>query len=574
MWQSSAARPIIIGILSCTLLVGGCGQLMPSQTPAISATLTKPPAAATPTLEPEPQETPAPGHTGTLRIGWLESLGDLLLFAERPSKTDIVFSLLYDHLMYDALDNTYASGFATDWASPDGGMTWTFQLEPDVLAHDGQPLTADDVAFTLQLYQEHPKFSYFGGQTPVMERIEAVGRNTVTITLSRPVGNIEALFHWVPLLPKRMWEAQEIAETTEITDAKAVGSGPFMWSERGDEERTTLVANKGYWMGAPKVDAVSLQTYPNAEALVLAIKNGDVDLITEVPLQWIPDLKTDPHIQVVSGPQIRVRCLLFNIADKPQSTGHPALKDAKVRQAIAHAIDKQQLIDLVLLGQGMPGISIVPPALRGWFNPGIEDVAFDLEAARDLLERAGYKDADGDGVREMPRSGAALDFRLFVAADSTTGAREAEMVGNWLRQIGIKATTQALDPDALEAACCPAFDYDVILWGQDGGPDPAFFLSSLTTAQIDTGRNKTGYSNPTYDTLYEQQAIAFDKEQRLQLVWQMQEIAFDDCPCIVLYYDLAVQAFRKDRFQNWLFVPSGVLSLPDERSLLQVQPIQ
>jgi peptide/nickel transport system substrate-binding protein len=173
----------------------------------------------------------------------------------------------------------------------------------------------------------------------------------------------------------------------------------------------------------------------------------------------------------------------------------------------------------------------------------------------------------------MPGSSEALDVRLFLPAGTATGGREAEMISNWLRQIGIKVSPQTLGPDALKAACCPTFDYDMILWDQDGGPDPGFLLSTLTTAQIDSGLNETGYSNPAYDTLYEQQAIAVDQEQRGQLVQQMQQIAFTDRPFIVLYYDVAVQAFRKDRFQNWLFVPGGILSLADVRSLLQVEPV-
>jgi peptide/nickel transport system substrate-binding protein len=587
--QSLVTKAVLIAVVSYVLLLVGCTEPTPTPPPPATPTITTTPESvagvtstptepaptvtATPTLEPQVEVTPTPAYTVTLRIGWLESPDSLRPFAEHPTNADMIFSLLYDRLIYHALDNTYAPALAKSWGSPDGGKTWTFSLQPDVKTHDGQPFTAEDVAFTLELYQEHPRFSYYGGQRPPIEKIEATGANSVTVTMNRPVGNIEALFHWLPLLPKRIWETVETTATTDIGGAKAIGSGPFTWKEYPPGQGITLAANRAYWMGAPKIDEVTFQTYPDADVLVAALKGGEVDLITEVPVHWIADLRSDANVQVVSGPQIRLHHLLFNVSNEAQSTGHPALKDPQVRLAIAHAIDKQQLIDLVLLGHGMPGLSVIPPALHQWFNQGIQDVMFDLDEARQTLESAGYSDTDNDGWREMPGGTESLDFRLFIPSDPATSTRAAEMLSNWLRQIGIKVTTQWLAPDALKAACCPAFDYDMMIWERDGGPDPGFFLSTLSTAEIDTGLNETGYSNPAYDALYELQAMAVDQVQRRQMVRELQQIAFNDRPCIVLYYDLAVQAFRKDRFQNWLFVPNGILSLADERSLLRVEPV-
>ena len=146
------------------------------------------------------------------------------------------------------------------------------------------------------------------------------------------------------------------------------------------------------------------------------------------------------------------------------------------------------------------------------------------------------------------------------------------MISNWLRLIGIQVTTETRDPKVLAAAGCATCDYDMMLADREGGADPGFLLSTLTSAEVETGLNSTGYSSPVYDALYHQQASTLSQDQRRSIVWQMQQVAFEDQPCIVLYYDLAVQAFRKDRFKNWLFVPNGVLSLLDQRSLLQVEP--
>ncbi|UCC76611.1 MAG: ABC transporter substrate-binding protein, partial [Anaerolineales bacterium] len=483
-----------------------------------------------------------------------------------PSAGDVLLSLLFDHLIYDALDNTYSAALAQSWTSADDGKTWTLELRPDVTTHDGRALTAQDVAFTLNLYRDHPAFHYYGGQSQPFERIEAVDDGTVRLTLSHPVANIEALLHWIPVLPKHAWETMAIDATTAIDAPNAVGSGPFIWAERGSD-RITLRANKAYWMGPPAVDALVFRTYPNADALADALQGGEVDLITQVPVQRIADLRSRDDVQVVTGPRGSVRSLLFNVSAQERSTGHPALKDPLLRLAMAHAVDKQQLIDQVLLAYGMPGLSILPPALIRWFNADIEDVAFDLQAAEQILESAGYRDTDADGFREMPDSPQRLHFRLFFQAGSASADQEARMLANWFRQVGIQVSPQALDSEALRVACCPAFDYDLMLWEQGSGPDPAFLLSTLSSAHIEQGINPTGYSNPAYDALYEQQALVTDQEERRQMVLQLQQIAFNDRPSVVLYYELAVQAFRRDRFQNWLFVPSGIVSLVDERSL-------
>ncbi len=571
----------LILALSSLLLLGNCRRqavtATPSPTvpvtPTASATVTEPTLTPTATQAP-PITTPIPPAPSILRVGWLGAADALWPLAEQASSADTVLSLIYDHLIYRRLDNTYAPAIAQNWYSLDDGRTWRFGLRTDVTAHDGQPFTAEDVAFTLELIRDNPRFQYYSGQVPLMESIEATDPRTVTIAFSAPIANIEALLHWIPLLPKHIWESTSISETTEPDPAILVGTGPFVLEDYRPGQQITLKANNAYWMGAPKIDAVIFSNYAGAETLADAIKDGHVDLITEVPLTRIADLRNEDTIQVLSGPRAHLRQLLLNMSQEASSTGHPALRDPRVRLAMTYAIDKQQLIDLVFLGHALPGLTIVPPVLHSWFSPDIQDVAFDLEEANRILDDAGYADSDGDGVREMPDGSEPLRLRLFISTETPTASQEADLLANWLRQAGIEVAIQALLPDALMAAVCPTCDYDMALWEESSGPDPAFVLSTLTSSQIAAGLNPTGYSNAAYDALYQQQSTELNQGQRRKEVRQLQEIAFSDRPCLVLVYDLAVQAFLKDRFSNWLFVPNGLLSLADPRSLLQVEPVQ
>ena len=121
--------------------------------------------------------------------------------------------------------------------------------------------------------------------------------------------------------------------------------------------------------------------------------------------------------------------------------------------------------------------------------------------------------------------------------------------------------------------CCPAFDYDVMIWGWGSDPDPGFLLSVHLTDEIPTGNNETGYSNPEFDALYKQQATALDPAERQAIVWRMQEILHRDVAYIVPYYEQAIQAYRTDRFKGWI-IDQPKVALEDPPSLLVIEPVK
>ena len=549
---------------SATAQPGPVSTSTPQPDPDLTSTRQPDPVL---TSTPQTDVTATPRTPVTLRVGWLGVPQALDTSANGFFKSDLVLSWIYDRLIDRRPDNTYAPSVARSWFSPDGGKTWLFALEPAVRTHSSTALTSQDAAFSLRLFQGHSQILYNSGYTTTLQNIQATEPGTLTVALTRPAGSIEALVHWIPLLPRASRDSAEYAA------GQRIGSGPFVLSQFEPGQGITLAANMDYWRGQPRVDGLVIQNYSDAAHLVQAILSDSVDVISEVPPRFIATLKADPRIQVVSGPQVRFRSLLFNVSNREQSTGHPALRDKRVRMAIAQAIDKKQLIDMTLVGRAMPGLSLVPPVLGGWFNSSLKDTSFDLASARLTLDNAGYRDTDNDGIREMPDSTRPLSLRLYAPSDLDGADQAAAMISNWLAQAGIIVTTGTMDSPALLAACSTLFDYDMVLWRSDGGPDPGFLLSTLTSDQISLGLNWTGYSKPDYDALYHEQAMSLDLSERHALVWRLQQIAHADRPCLVLSYDLAVEAFRKDRFRGWLFVPNRALSLLDRQSLLQVEPV-
>ncbi|MEP0803914.1 MAG: ABC transporter substrate-binding protein [Chloroflexota bacterium] len=515
----------------------------------------------------------------TLRIGWAGSPDTLNPGAAVLTEAYTIFTLVYDTMYQLQLDGTFKLSLAESVNVSDDGLVYTYKIRDGVKFHDGQPLTAEDVVFSYLLYQNTEGYPWMGDYTYYFEKIEATPNNEVVITLSEPIPNIDAQLVFLYVLPKHIWENEDPVEFENFT---AIGSGPFKMVEYKPNEFVHLAKNEDYFGGAPKVDEVIFQTFESQDALVQAIKTGQVDMITEMPNTAVETLKQDPNVEVVTGAPFApsVTDIIFNQVlpencppDDGLCTGHPALLDRNVRLALSHATDKQKIIDVVLLGYGTPGITLIPDGLGIWFNSSLKDYEYDIAKANQILDDAGYKDVNGDGIRETPDGSRSLTFRINWPSDSIDSPRLAELLSEMWGQVGVKLEAQALDPDTLTSVCCPAFDFDIIIWGWGSDPDPNLLLSVMTTDEIPTGSSETGYSNPQYDELYRQQASELNLEKRRQLVWKMQEIVFNDVVYIIPYYSQNVQAYRKDRFTGFILDKPKV-ELSDVTSLIRVEPVR
>jgi peptide/nickel transport system substrate-binding protein len=540
------------------------------------------PAATTPASEGgSVAGTPATGETVVLRIGRATSPDTLNPGTAVRASAYTIFELVYDSMYQLELDGTFSLELAESVDISEDGTVWTFKIHDNVTWHDGEPLTAEDIAFSYNLYQNTEGFPFLPVYTSYFESVEAADATTVIITLSEAIPNMESQLVFLYILPRHIWSAFEGEATVEFENVEMLGSGPFRMLDYRQDEFVRLIANRVHFLYSPQIDEVIFQTFSNQDALVQAIRTGQVDLITEMPSTAVPALRNAENVEVVIGPPASpsVSDIVFNQV-APENcppdgacTGHPALRDRDVRLALAHATDKQQIIDVTLGGLGSPGIALIPDGLGVWFNSEVEDYAFDPALANQILDEAGYVDTNNDGVREMPDGSKPLIFRLNWPNDTTWAQRGAELIGQMWGQVGVRTEPQSLDPDALTAICCPAFDFDVMMWGWVSDPDPGYLLSVTTTGEIPTGNNETGYANPVYDELYARQGVTLDHEERRQIVWEMQRIIHEDVGYIIPFYSQAVQAYRTDRFRGWI-VDEGKIALEDLSSLLVVEPVE
>jgi peptide/nickel transport system substrate-binding protein len=563
-------RRALIALLSAAWLLLSCAG------PAAQLKESGPTAASLPTA--------ASATGGTLRIG-ISAAPDSL----NPGAAYLIEAIDIQSLVYDALLGLDARSraipqLAKAWSVGADGTTWTFTLHAGARWHDGQPLTAEDVVFTYTMIRSFTAFALLKSYTNGIASISAPDPLTVIISFEQPVANTDERFSTVPILPRHIWgQFADEQAATSFENLAMIGSGPFKMAEYRVGEFVRLSAVKDHYLSPPQIDEVIFRVFGSGDALAQALRAGEIDLSDVKSNTIVRSLQADPKLKIEIGESLGLTELIFNVLD-PSScppevgicSGHPALRDVRVRQALSHATDKQQMIDVLLLGLGSPGLSLVTPGQGQGFAVSLQDYTYDLERARQIFAEAGYHDSDGDGVREMPGDpDLPLVLRYSYPSDqSSNGLRIFELVRDMWRAAGVELTLLPLEASALTAICCPAFDFDVIQWGWVAGVDPSSLLNIATTAEITTGVSETGYSNPEYDALFAEQGVTIDQARRAELLKQMQALLLRDQPYLVLYYDQKVESYRTDRFSGWVIDPEGQLNLKSRLSLAVIRPVQ
>jgi peptide/nickel transport system substrate-binding protein len=525
-------------MIVAAVLLAACGATPePTEPP-------QPTVAPEPTQAEEPTEAPAPeaAEPVTLRVGTT-----YIWDTANPTFGWYNYALrylLYDTLVEETKLATLEPGLAESWQVSDDGLVWTFKIRDGVTFNDGTPLTAEDVAWSLNWTIENEPET-FGFYLANFDEVVALDPTTLQVTLSDPVGNMEYLLMYVWILPRSVWEGMTYDAIMEFEDLSAgLGSGPYKLVDWVEGEYLILEANEDYFRGKPAIDRVVYQEYATEDTMVQALLAGEVDAIDTVPSTAIETLEDAENTQLVIMPSTTIDELIINSHE--DGTQPASLNDPAVRLAIAHAIDKQQIINVAYLGYADPATVVVPTSLGDWHNSDVVDIAFDVEEGNRILEEAGYVDGDGDGIRE-DGEGNPLEYRLY-AEDTATNTRILEIISDGLAQIGISAPPTVMDEDSL-IALYPAFDFDLVYWGWGLDPDPDFAMLIFGCDEREEGGwNDSGYCDEEFDEMYFEQSITVDHEARRELLWNMQEKLFEERPYIVLTYPKTIQAYRSDRF--------------------------
>ncbi|MDW8326996.1 MAG: ABC transporter substrate-binding protein [Anaerolineales bacterium] len=563
-------RAFITLLLAAAIVLAGC---------AAPATAPSGTTVSAPTAAPTTQA----GELVVLRVGWGDRPDSLNPAYAFLASSYVIFDSVYSSLVKEGPDGKYRGDLAQSWEASSDGLTWTFKLKSGIQWHNGEPLTAEDVVWSINEIKNDPEgWATLVNYTNGFAEVTAPDAQTVRIVTEYPISNMEYRVSFLYALWRPDFEPLATTEDLQnFTNEKLIGTGAFKLVQYDKEQGlVVLERNPDFYDGPARVDRVIFRAFDNSDALIQAFRAGELDVLYSVPSAALETVKGFPNVTVVQTPSRSFDELIINSVPKERvatSTGNPALLDPKVRQALAHALNKQDIVDVVLQGLGQPGWSIVAPVLGGgfWHNNMLSDYAYDPAKANALLDEAGYVKG-ADGIRE--KDGVRLDFRLQFDADSADYARTASLMVDMFQAVGVKVTPEALDSDTLTANTTGVGDYDLVIWGWGGDPDPDFILSIMLCDQfVIGGWNDSGYCNEEYDRLYLEQQKAVDPAARQKIIYRMQELLLRDLPYIVLYNYDSLQAYRSDRFTNfpdYVANPSLTVGLTSAEVLRQVEPVR
>jgi peptide/nickel transport system substrate-binding protein len=463
-----------------------------------------------------PIEACAPPANESHTINFLieSSPNNLDLRQGTDSQSERIGELIYDPLVRKDDHFNLQPWLATSWDRPDP-LTWVFHLRSGVRFHDGKPLTAADVAWSIRSMTDGTILTGKGDAFKDVASVNVTGPLTLVLHMNKP--NQSLLFN----LSDGLFGVVEKGAGRE-EGLHPVGTGPFRFVGQVQDKEVVVERNTGYWAGAPKIERVRFEVVPDDITTALEMKKGSGDVESNVlTLDMAHSLSEQPNLRIETGPGARVDYANFNVND-------PVLRDARVRQAIACAIDKPALIAALWRGRARPAETLLPK--EHWAaasNNDLPQYPHDVARAEQLLDAAGRK-PDKDGIR--------LRFTLKTSTDETTRL-EAQAIQAELREAGIALTLRSAEFGTFYSDITKgAFQMYMLRWiGSNEDPD-IFRYGYATESFPPKGANRGRYSNPKLDALLKSAAAESDETVRRREYVEVQQILATDLPGIPLWY--------------------------------------
>jgi peptide/nickel transport system substrate-binding protein len=433
---------------------------------------------------------------------------------------------IYSGLVKSDEDLKMIADLAESWEVSPDGKTFTFHLRSGVKWQDGEDFTADDVLFTYDIVRDDKWLSVFpvSSEYKNIEDITIPDQNTVKFTLKEGIVPYLERFA-LPILPKHILDGQDLT-TTEFWQ-KPVGTGPFQFQSWKHAEELVLVANPGYFGPVPKVDTLRYIIVPDGSARVNLLKTGEVDAIQIDPLT-MKVLENESGIVVHSVPSAQ-----WYSMNMPNKVWPFNIKE--VRQAMGYAINKQQIVDTIFMGQGVLAYGPINP--ESWaYNPDIA-FSYDQEKAAQLLEQAGFKKGS-DGILE--KDGKKLEFDIVYLSNDPVRKDIAIAVSSDLEKLGITARPAGKSRDEIKVE-----DWHGVVIRAGGNPmDPDDYnYKEFTSKFIGQGTlNLASYSNPEAEKLLEGGRTTFDQDKRKQIYDELQKVLVSDMPTAFITFGNTIYA--------------------------------
>lgn len=466
----------------------------------------------------------------------------------------VFWPLVYDQLwiMGPAPEYEAKPMLAKSWETEDH-QTWTFHLQEDARFHDGEPVTAEDVKFSLiNLRKADPAWAYEDTNT---ESITIIDEHTIQFTLKAKHGGKYPPAYWTPVIPEHIWGPHQ-ENMLSYDNAQAIGSGKFKLKEFKPGQFLWLQKNEEYWGQNAYVDDVVFRCYGSQDAVNMALKKGEIDMVgyLGIPSISAEDFKGLDDIRFIAAPGISMDWLTFNLHQE-----NP-IQDLKVRKAIMHGIDTERLVNMVFFGYAQEADSFIYPELPT-HNPNLPQYEYDTDTAVQLLESGGYTDTDGDGLRNDPETGDNLVFDFLAPSAWPDEIKCARLMKEQLQKIGIKLNLKITDLSTYYGFYYDPMsdEFDISIATEEPGPHADWVWEFCRSdPEGEMGWNGAYYNNPEFDDLLNKMAAATDMEKRKALLYEMQQIIAEDLPYGFLIRPDMISPVRVDQFEGYVETMGGV----------------
>src|SRR3989442_4166387 len=465
-----------------------------------------------------------PVHGDTFVNASIGDITGLIPSITSDSASHTVGSLIYDGLVQLDKDLNWAPSIAESWQFSKDCLTLTFKLRKNVKWHDGRPFTADDVIFTYKT-MVNPKTptAYRDDFEPVKEA-QALDPYTVRVTYAQPFA--KALGSWgQSMLPRHLLEkAVEEGKLREAAqNLKPVGMGPYRFQEWKSGEKVVLVANKDYYIeGRPYIGRIVYRIIPSQATIFLELKAKGVDMAELTAIQYerqtdYPAFKKDYNKYHYAAN--RYTYLGFNLKD-------PRFADKRVRQAFAHAINKTELIEGVVMGLGREATGPYRPGTWAYTDK-VKRYEFSPTKASALLAGAGWTDRNGDGILRN-KEGQPVSLTIRTHTGNEERKKVAEIIQQRLKEIGVQTDIQTIEWAALLKEYIKQKRFEVIILGWGTGIDPDQYAIWHSSQMGPDQLNQISYANPEVDALLEKGRTSCNQKERVATYHRIHQILAED----------------------------------------------
>jgi peptide/nickel transport system substrate-binding protein len=434
-----------------------------------------------------------------------------------------VFESLANHIQeplvrFDYERRTWEPVLAEGWTVEDRGKTWVFRVRDGVRFHDGTPLTAEDVKYSLDAVLNEKTAFRLKANVEFIEAIKVRDRMTVAVHAKEPLAGV---LSYIQSRPSIMSRALGDKVGFDEAHKKMVGTGPYRFVEYARDERLVMERNPDYWGAKAKIDRIIYRPIPDATARMTALRAGQVDAVAQVPAFDIGKLEGVSDVRLHGVRAARINILFMNPIVPP-------LQQKLVRQAIHHGIDLDTIVKTVLEGRAHRLSQLVGPSQVVSYDPDLKAVPYDPERARKLLAQAGY----GGGVD--------IDFYDYAAYNEYKPMALA--VAEQLRKVGVRLNVKSVESGVFRRMW---FNSEMPMFFISYGnvaEDASAFLKTYFRSGAD---RRSQYKNPEVDGLFDQQEVELDPKKRHALNRQLLRLLQDESPAIPLYNPQYTVAARR-----------------------------